>query len=73
MAAIPCWCGEYAFPHRLFGGRCNAGPNEEPVPYSERGWRVEDAQPDERTEIDNRLDDPRRGQAQWINQGRYYS
>lgn len=64
-----CWCGDYPFPHRLLGGKCRGGPNEEPVPYLDRGNTVEDYERHwgDRTAIDNRLDDPRRGEAAAIN------
>ena len=61
-----CWCGDYQFPHRLLGGKCRGGPNEEPVPYLDRGNTVEDYESNI-PYSDDRYNDPRRGEAAAIN------
>lgn len=51
-----CKCKAYPFPHRMNGGKCDAGT-------------LDDYQPTRihRRPIDERLDDPRRGQAKDLN------
>ena len=67
--AKPCRCEAYPFPHRKYGGKCEAydpeAGNEEAADrwlmgLMERGYR----------NIDEKLDDPRRGQAESINRER---
>lgn len=60
-----CWCGDYPFPHRLLGGKCRGGPNEEPVPYLDRGMTIDDYE--RHAPSDDRYNDPRRGEAAAIN------
>lgn len=52
-----CRCRAYKFPHRVHSGECGKRPDLE-----ERGGN--------RTERDNRADDPRHGQAADINRYR---
>ena len=65
----PCRCEAYPFPHRKYGGKCEAydpeAGDEEAADrwlmgLMERGYR----------NIDEKLDDPRRGQAESINRER---
>lgn len=50
----PCQCDAYAFPHRALSGQCQVEQRQ--VVVSVRN-------------LDHILDDPRRGQAAWINKG----
>lgn len=50
-----CRCKAYPFPHRIEGGKCNAVTQDSYWPERPR-----------RRNIDHILDDPRRGQAEWI-------
>lgn len=69
MKPDPCWCGEYAFPHRLLGGRCNGDGQEKPVPWDLKG----EVPKDYGTETnDDKYNDPRRGEAAAINAQRYF-
>ena len=67
-----CRCEAYAFPHRMYGGKCEAfdpeAGDEEAADrwlggLMRRGYR----------NIDELLDDPRRGQAAALNRERYQS
>lgn len=51
-----CHCDAYRFPHRLFGGECQ-GELEVVAVKS--------------PSVDERLDDPRRGQAAYINRNNF--
>ncbi len=62
----PCWCGEYAFPHRLFGGRCEGDGAGNPMPWDMKG-EVPGDWDNINWERENRLNDPRRGEAAEIN------
>lgn len=67
-AQTTCWCGAYAFPHRYLGGQCEGGEEGQAVhPHfaGELPPAFEDYEP--RDDIDHRLDDPRRGEAAFIN------
>ncbi len=56
----PCRCEAYSFPHRPSSGHCD---------YLEGEYdRIEPTI--HHPSLDERLDDPRRGQATWINAGR---
>jgi hypothetical protein len=50
----PCHCKAYPFPHRPNSGQCEG----------DETTAVEDSS----TALDEYLDDPRRGQAEWINE-----
>lgn len=71
MKPDPCWCGDYTFPHRLLGGRCRGGPNEEAVPQGDKGLTADDFAGDD-PHADDKYNDPRRGEAAAINARRCF-
>lgn len=62
-----CWCGAYAFPHRFGGGQCEGGEDGRCVDPRHAGELPEDFSGEAGEDIDHRLDDPRRGEAAFIN------
>ena len=65
-----CRCDAYSFPHRMYGGRCEAHDPEAGDEEAADRWLVGLMERGHRN-IDEVLDDPRHGQAAGINRERY--
>ena len=60
----PCRCDAYPFPHRLLGGKCCGERDDEEA--ADR-WLSNMLRRGGRLNEDERLDDPRHGQAKELN------
>ena len=65
-----CRCDAYHFPHRMYGGRCEAYDPEAGDEETADRWLMGLMERGHRN-IDHELDDPRHGQAAEINRERY--
>ena len=66
----PCRCNAYPFPHREYGGKCEAYDPERGDEESADRWLMGLMERGYRN-IDELLDDPQRGQAEQFNRERY--